>query len=61
MEVTNEIVVGWGMLALLIAGIAQGKNLSGFGWFLGGLVFGPIALLFLLFLNKQKRSKWNWL
>ena len=37
--------VGWGTLALLNAGVAQGKNRSGLGWFLGSLLLGPIATL----------------
>ena len=35
--------VGWGTLALINAGIAQGKNRSGLNWFLLSLLFGPLA------------------
>ena len=35
--------VGWGTLALINAGIAQGKNRSGLIWFLLSLLLGPIA------------------
>lgn len=30
----NEFYVGWGTLALINAGLAQGKNRSGLNWFL---------------------------
>jgi len=36
-------VVGWGTLALINAGLAQGKNESGLLWFLLSLLLGPIA------------------
>lgn len=39
----NGFYVGWGTLALVNAGLAQGKNRSGLGWFLGSLLLGPIA------------------
>jgi hypothetical protein len=34
---------GWGTLAMVNAGLAQGKNRSGLNWFLLSLLFGPIA------------------
>jgi hypothetical protein len=34
---------GWGTLALINAGLAQGKNRSGLSWFLISLLVGPIA------------------
>lgn len=40
--------VGWGTLALINAGLAQGKNRSGFGWFIGSLVLGPVATFLLV-------------
>lgn len=33
----NEYYVGWGTLALINAGLAQGKNRLGLGWFLASL------------------------
>lgn len=36
-------VVGWGTLALINAGLAQGKKRSGLAWFLASLLLGPIA------------------
>ena len=35
--------VGWGTLALINAGLAQGKNRSGLAWFLISLALGPMA------------------
>lgn len=40
--------VGWGTLALINAGLAQGKNRSGFGWFLLSIFLGPIATFILV-------------
>ena len=44
--------VGWGTLALINAGLAQGKNRSGLGWFLLSLLLGPIATFILVVLPK---------
>lgn len=44
---------GWGTLALLNAGIAQGKNRSGLNWFLLSLLLGPIATLCLVLSDKK--------
>jgi hypothetical protein len=43
-----QYAVGWGTLALLNAGIAQGKNRSGLFWFLASLFLGPIATFLLV-------------
>lgn len=43
-----EYAIGWGTLALLNAGIAQGKNRSGLNWFLLSLLLGPVATLLLV-------------
>lgn len=40
--------VGWGTLALINAGLAQGKNRSGLNWFLLSLLLGPIATFLLV-------------
>jgi len=45
---------GWGTLALINAGLAQGKNRSGLLWFLLSLPFGPLATLVLVLLPKQR-------
>ena len=44
----GDFVVGWGTLALINAGLAQGKNRSGLGWFLLSLLLGPFATFFLV-------------
>lgn len=49
----NEYVVGWGTLALINAGLAQGKNRSGLNWLLISLLLGPLATLLLLFAEKR--------
>lgn len=49
----NEYFVGWGTLALINAALAQGKNRTGFNWFLFSLVLGPVATLILLFVQKK--------
>ena len=46
--------VGWGTLALINAGLAQGKNRSGLLWFLLSLVFGPLATLVIVLLPKVR-------
>ncbi len=43
-----EFYVGWGTLALINAGLAQGKNRSGLAWFLVSLLLGPIATFILV-------------
>jgi hypothetical protein len=43
-----EYAVGWGTLAFINAGIAQGKNRSGLNWFLLSLFLGPIATFLLV-------------
>ena len=53
--VGSGYVVGWGTLALINAGLAQGKNRSGLGWFLLSLLLGPIATLILVLLGKPSR------
>ncbi|HEX7813647.1 antitermination protein NusB [Dyella sp.] len=48
--------VGWGTLALINAGLAQGKNRSGLVWFLLSLVFGPLATLALVLMPKVRAT-----
>lgn len=50
---SNEYFVGWGTLALINAGLAQGKNRTGLNWFLLSLLLGPMATLILLFTEKR--------
>ncbi|NLE28910.1 MAG: hypothetical protein GX629_04475 [Phycisphaerae bacterium] len=50
-------VVGWGTLALINAGLAQGKNRSGLNWFLISLLLGPIATFLLVALFDKLPSE----
>lgn len=52
----NEYFVGWGTLALINAGLAQGKNRTGLNWFLLSLFLGPIATFILLFVEKRNKA-----
>ncbi|MBE1555387.1 hypothetical protein [Sporosarcina limicola] len=45
--------IGWGTLALINAGLAQGKNRSGLNWFLLSLLLGPAATFFLVISDKR--------
>jgi hypothetical protein len=45
--------IGWGSLALINAGLAQGKNRSGLNWFLLSLLLGPVATFFLVALCEK--------
>jgi hypothetical protein len=47
----SQYFVGWGTLALINAGLAQGKQRSGLNWFLLSILLGPLATLILLFLD----------
>lgn len=47
---------GWGTLALVNAGLAQGKNRSGLAWFLVSLLLGPIATLLIVVLEPAPRG-----
>lgn len=48
--------VGWGTLAFINAGIAQGKNRSGLNWFLLSLLLGPIATFVLVAFFEKLRG-----
>ena len=48
MNGAHGYAVGWGTLALINAGLAQGKNRSGLNWFLASLFLGPIATFILI-------------
>jgi hypothetical protein len=47
---SSGYAVGWGSLALINAGLAQGKRQSGLVWFLVSLVLGPIATFLIVIL-----------
>jgi len=48
MEPQQTFAAGWGTLALINAGLAQGKNRSGLAWFLISLLLGPFATFLLV-------------
>ena len=52
-KLENQFVVGWGTLALINAGLAQGKNRTGLNWFILSIFLGPLATLILLFVDKR--------
>jgi hypothetical protein len=47
-EQSRSYAIGWGTLALINGGIAQGKNRSGGNWFFLSLLFGPLATFVLV-------------
>ena len=47
---------GWSTLALINAGLAQGKNRSGLLWFLLSLLIGPLATLIIVLLPKVRQT-----
>ena len=50
-SIINDYFVGWGTLALINAGLAQGKRMSGFQWFLLSLLFGPVCTFLIVILD----------
>jgi hypothetical protein len=50
--ITPGYGIGWGTLALINAGLAQGKQRSGLLWFLLSLFLGPIATLIIVLLPR---------
>ncbi|GAB54303.1 NusB antitermination factor [Glaciecola punicea ACAM 611] len=47
--------VGWGTLALINSGLAQGKGRGGLLWFFISLLLGPIATLLLVIMPDMRR------
>ncbi len=57
MSPASDYAIGWGALALINAGIAQGKNRSGINWFLLSILLGPIATFILVvFFDTNRKS-----
>jgi hypothetical protein len=50
---TQQFFVGWGTLALINAGLAQGKRRSGFAWFLISALVGPVATFLIVVLPRN--------
>jgi len=57
MPLDGRWYAGWGTLALINAGLAQGKHRSGLAWFLISLLAGPVATLILLFLDDPRERR----
>lgn len=53
-SVTAEYAVGWFTLALINAGLAQGKGRSGLAWWLISIFLGPVATLVIVLLDRVK-------
>jgi len=54
MDERTNFFVGWGTLALINAGLAQGKGRSGLIWCLLSLVLGPLATFLIVVLEKVR-------
>jgi|TARA_B100000767_G_C19335804_1_gene357612 hypothetical protein len=52
MLASNSFFVGWGTLALINSGLAQGKGRKGLHWFLLSTLLGPVATFFLVISEK---------
>jgi hypothetical protein len=52
----GSFFVGWGTLALINAGLAQGKGRGGLNWFLISILLGPLATFLLVVLSDLR---WN--
>jgi hypothetical protein len=49
---SNRFFVGWGTLALINAGLAQGKGRSGLNWFFLSIFLGPLATFLVVVMEK---------
>jgi hypothetical protein len=52
--VSTQYAVGWFTLALINAGLAQGKGRSGLAWWLVSLLLGPVATFLVVVLDPVK-------
>ncbi len=50
-------VAGWGTLALINAGLAQGKGRSGLIWFITSLLLGPLATFLIVILSAVSQDE----
>jgi hypothetical protein len=55
-QVPTQYFAGWGTLALINAGLAQGKHRSGLAWFLISLLLGPVATFLIVILSPAARK-----
>ena len=58
MTVTGQsgYAVGWGTLARINAGLAQGKGRSGLFWFVVSILLGPLATLLIVALPRPAEA-----
>ncbi len=56
---TQDYAIEWGTLAIINAGIAQGKNRCGLNWFILLILLGPIATFILVALYDKLPPKGN--
>ena len=54
LPIGKEWFAGWGTLALVNAGLAQGKHRSGLAWFVISVFLGPLATLFIVLLDDPR-------
>lgn len=52
-----EFFVGWGTLSLINAGLAQSKGRSGFLWWLGSLLLGPVATFLIVVCEPVQKAR----
>jgi len=52
----QRFFVGWGTLALINAGLAQGKGRSGLVWCFWAILFGPFATFVLVVLPRGSKK-----
>ncbi len=52
----EQYAVGWGALALINANIAQLKGRSGFWWFIGSLIGGPVVTFILALIDPVREE-----
>ena len=51
---STQYAVGWFTLALINAGLAQGKGRSGLAWWAVSLLLGPLATLLVVLFDPVK-------
>ena len=54
---STQYAVGWFTLALINAGLAQGKGRSGLAWWALSLLLGPIATLLIVLFDSVKSKQ----
>ena len=54
---SGQYFVGWGTLALINSGLAQGKGRKGLNWFLLSLLLGPLATLLVVVMEPISKPK----